>query len=399
MLREKLKQAIQILGEKNIDMWLTFVRETEAVYDPCLDLILGTNCTWQSAFIITRCGKTIAIVGSLDHERIHLTGLYQEIRKYVGSFKEEFLSALNELSPRNIAINTSKSDYMSDGLTHGMYQLLKEYTTNTEYHDRFISSQEIVSALRGRKTASEISRIKAAIQLTEDIYSQVSAYMLPGKSERDVAKYILGLIKQNQVTTAWEENSCPAVFTGPDTAGAHADPTDRKIKKGHVLNIDFGVKKDEYCSDIQRTWYFLKDGETQAPAEVQKGFNTIIEAVQMAKDAIKPGKLGWEIDAIARDYIISKGYPEYPHGLGHQVGRSTHDGAGLLGPRWERYGNVPYLPVEVGQVYTIEPRLPIEGYGVATVEEMIVVTKDGCEWLSHPQKEIFLIPSQIQWVK
>jgi hypothetical protein len=337
MLQEKINQAIQILGKKDVDMWLTFVRETEAAYDPCLDLILGTNCTWQSAFIITRCGKTIAIVGSLDHERIHLTRLYQDIRKYIGSFKEEFLSVLNELSPRNIAINTSKSDYMSDGLTHGMYQLLKEYTSNTEDHDRFISSQEIVSA------------------------------------------------------TAWEENSCPAVFTGPDTAGAHADPTDRKIKKGHVLNIDFGVKKDEYCSDIQRTWYFLKDGETQAPAEIQKGFNTIIDAVQMAKDAIKPGKLGWEIDAVARDHIVSKGYPEYPHGLGHQVGRSTHDGAGLLGPRWERYRNTPYLPIEVGQVFTIEPRLPIEGYGVATVEEMIVVTKDGCEWLSHPQKEIFLI--------
>lgn len=391
MLQEKIAQAIAILEEKNIDMWLTFVRETDVCYDPCLDLILGANVTWQSAFIITRCGKTIAIVGSLDHERVKLTGLFSVIRKYVGSFSEEFIRVLNELNPRSIAINTSKNDYMSDGLSHGMYGLLQDFTNNTDFQQRFVSSEEIVSALRGRKSQTEIDRIKAAIQLTEDIYAQVSTFMQPGQSEKDVARFILDLVKKNKVTSAWEENSCPAVFSGPDTAGAHADPTERKIKKGHVLNIDFGVKKDEYCSDIQRTWYFLRDGETTAPAEVLRGFNTIIESVQMAKDAIRPGKLGWQIDAIARDYIVAQGYPEYPHGLGHQVGRSTHDGAGMLGPRWERYGNTPYLPIEAGQVFTIEPRLPIENYGVATVEEMIVVTEKGCEWLSRPQKEIFII--------
>ena len=391
MLREKIKQAIEILNEKNIDMWLTFVRETEASYDPCLHLILGTNITWQSAFIITRTGKTIAIVGSLDYERVRLTNLYNDIRKYVGSFKEEFIDVLNTINPQQIAINTSKNDYMSDGLTHGMYELLMDFTAGTNFQNSFISSEKIISALRGRKTKTEIERIKGAIRVTENIYTEVSQFMRPGIAEIDVADFILKRVRALGLETAWEENSCPAVFTGPDTAGAHADPTERIIKKGHVLNIDFGVKKDDYCSDIQRTWYFLRDGEKTAPEAVLQGFNTIIESVQMAKDAIRPGKMGWEIDKIARDHIVSKGYPEYPHALGHQVGRSTHDGAGLLGPTWDRYGNVPYLPVEAGQVYTIEPRLPIEGYGVATVEEMIVVTENGCEWLSHPQKEIFLI--------
>ncbi|MGC9363084.1 MAG: M24 family metallopeptidase [Fidelibacterota bacterium] len=391
MLQEKIQQAVDILEEKQIDMWLTFVRETEAIADPCLDLTLGTNVTWQSAFIITRSGKTIAIVGSLDHERVRLTGLYRDIRKYVGGLKDELLTVLNDLNPQTIAINTSKNDYMADGLTHGMYELLMDMTASTKFSDRFVSSEEIVATLRGRKTKTEIERIKAAIQLTENIYAQVSEYMQPGMRELDVARFILDKVAEHGVTTAWEQSSCPAVFTGPDSAGAHADPTERIIQKGHVLNIDFGVKKDEYCSDIQRTWYFLRDSEKEAPAEVLRGFNTIIESVQMAKDAIRPGLMGWEIDKIARDYIISRGYPEFPHGLGHQVGRSTHDGAGMLGPRWERYGDVPYLPIEEGQVYTIEPRLPIEGYGVATVEEMIVVTEDGCEWLSHPQKEIFLV--------
>jgi len=391
MLHEKVNQAHQILQEKNIDMWLTFVRETETSRDPCLDLILGTNCTWQSAFIITRCGKTIAIIGSLDYERIRLTGLYRDIRKYVGGIKAELLSVLKNLKPRNIAINISKDDYMADGLTYGMYEMLQEYTRGTEYHDCFISSQNIIAALRGRKTPAEIARLKAAIQLTEEIYSEVTKFIQPDLTELDIAQHILSLVEKNQVATAWEEETCPAVFTGPDTPGAHAEPTNRKIEKGHVLNIDFGIKKEHYCSDIQRTWYVLRDGETQAPTAVRQGFNTIVEAIQLAKNAIKPGLPGWQIDKIARDHIVSKGYPEYPHALGHQVGRSTHDGAGLLGPRWERYGKVINLPIEVGQVYTLEPRLPIEGYGVATAEEMIVITEKGAEWLSHPQRELFII--------
>ena len=80
-----------------------------------------------------------------------------------------------------------------------------------------------------------------------------------------------------------------------------------------------------------------------------------------------------------------------PLGLGHQVGRSTHDGAGLLCPEWERYGNLPYLKIEENQVYTLEPRINIPGYGVATMEEIIVVRPEGGEFLSEPQRELILI--------
>jgi Xaa-Pro aminopeptidase len=100
---------------------------------------------------------------------------------------------------------------------------------------------------------------------------------------------------------------------------------------------------------------------------------------------------GNAVDALARGYIVEKGYGEFPHALGHQVGQKTHDGAGLLCPVWERYGTLPYLKVEESQVYTLEPRITIPGYGVATAEEIIVVRRDGGEFLSRPQKEVFLI--------
>ncbi|MFH1213141.1 MAG: Xaa-Pro peptidase family protein [Candidatus Neomarinimicrobiota bacterium] len=389
MLKEKIRQAIEILKEQQVDMWLTFVRETETINDPCLDLILGTNCTWQSAFIITAAGQTIAIVGSLDKERIKQTALYEDIRIYIGGFGATLLDVLNEIKPGRIAINTSVNDYMADGLTHGMFQLLMNYIKDTPYRDRLISSEKIIAALRGRKSATEIELIKKSIELTEKIYADVRPQILAGRTEKDIAEIILKMVSVAGVETAWETNSCPAVFTGPLSAGAHADPTARVIQPGHVLNIDFGVKKDGYCSDIQRTWYILKDDEQTAPEPVLRGFAVLLESVRLAIAAIRPGKKGFEIDRIAREHIIANGYPEYQHGLGHQVGRSTHDGAGMLGPRWERYGETVNLPLEIGQVFTIEPRLPIEGYGVATVEEMVVITATGCEYLSHPQEILY----------
>jgi Xaa-Pro aminopeptidase len=97
------------------------------------------------------------------------------------------------------------------------------------------------------------------------------------------------------------------------------------------------------------------------------------------------------MDDIARNFITKSGYEDFPHGLGHQVGRNVHDGGGGLLPRWERYGNSPFMIVEESQVYTIEPRLKVDGYGTATIEEEVFITKEGCEFISKPQKELLLI--------
>ena len=189
---------------------------------------------------------------------------------------------------------------------------------------------------------------------------------------------------------SWEEDHCPSVFAGPQETGAHSGPTDRILRKGEVFNTDFGVIYEKYCSDLQRTWYILRDGETVPPAEVKKGIDTIIESIKRAFAALKPGVKGIEIDRIVREYIVSQGYKEYPHALGHQVGRKAHDGGALLGPDWERYGNLPFIPLEEGQVFTIEPRLYIP-QGVVTIEEMVAITKEGVQWLSPPQQEIYII--------
>lgn len=391
MVKEKVAQAIDILKEKGIDAWLIFARETESTPDPCLELVLGTNCVWQSAFIITAKGDTIAIVGSLDAEKIKETEAYAEVIGYETSLRDPLVKILKRIDPNKIAINHSKNDYMADGLSHGMYQLLIDYLSNTPYVDQLVSSESFVAALRGRKSPAEIERIKGAIKLTQEIFDKVTQWVRPGLSEIQVADFIKREMKEAEVAPAWEEATCPSVFTGPEAVGAHYGPTDRRIQPGHIMIIDFGVKKEGFCSDLQRTWYFLREGESDAPPDVHRAFNTVRDAIQLAAEALRPGVEGHIVDAVARDHITSQGYEEYPHALGHQIGRRAHDGAGLLCPCWERYGNLPYEKVETGQVYTLEPRVTCEGGGVVTIEEIVVVTQDGCEFLSEPQRELICI--------
>lgn len=391
LIREKIAQAIEILREKGIDAWLIFVRETAAMADPTLEMILGTSCTWESAFLITAGGSTAAIVGNLDKANIESTGNYQQVIAFTASIREELRQLLAAHDPQIIALNYSTDDYMADGLTHGMFLLLKKYLRGTPYVKRFVSSEEIVSTLRGRKSATELVRIREAIRITEEIYARVSRFLRVGQSEREIAEFIKEQMRNENVVPAWDETMCPSVFTGPETAGAHYGPTERLTQPGHILNMDFGVKKEGYCSDLQRTWYFLRQGETDAPEVVYRGFYAVRDAIQKAASALRPGVEGWQIDKIARDHIVQKGFEEYPHALGHQVGRRAHDGGGLLCPIWDRYKKLPFKKIEAGQVYTLEPRVTVEGYGVATIEEMVVVQESGAEFLSTPQQEIYLV--------
>ena len=391
IMKEKIAQIPHILAEKNIDMWLTFVRESDTMKDPAMDIFIDRGVTWQSAFIFTKSGEKIVIVGSLDADNIKDSGLYEDVRTYVASIRDTLKQAITQLNPQTIAINRSSNDVMSDGLTCGMFQTLFSILEGTGFENNFVDSAPIINALRGRKTKTETERIKKAIEITEEIFEMVTKNVKAGMTEKEVADMILRDVEKRELTTAWDQHHCPGVFATVEAADAHASPSDRQITKGSVMHIDFGVKYKGYCSDLQRTWYFLADGETQAPEQVKKAFDTVKNSIQESFKAIKPGVEGRAIDKISRDVITTQGFNEYPHALGHQVGRSTHDGAGLFCPEWERYGTLPYLKIEEGQVYTLEPRINLNDYGVVTMEEIIQITNNGAEFLSHPQTELILI--------
>jgi len=142
---------------------------------------------------------------------------------------------------------------------------------------------------------------------------------------------------------------------------------------------------------MQRTFYFLREGETEPPTAVREPFAHIDAAIQLGARTIKPGVRGWEVDKVMRDYFAENDLPVWNYGVGHQMGRACHDGGVLLGPRWERYGELPNQTIEAGHVYVLETGFSIPGFGLAVIEDDFVVTDDGIEWLAPPQRELILI--------
>lgn len=392
LIKEKVNQAIEILKEQQIDMWLTFVRETSGVRDPALDFLIGENdLTWPSALILTRKGEKIAIIGNLEKESLQRLDVFDEILGYDTAVSTLFKETITRLNPDRIAVNTSRNNVHADGLTHAMYEFLREYLAGTPYADRLVSAEPVISAMRGRKTATEQARVKKAIEITEEIFAKTFDFIKVGMTEIEVGAYMHQLAKDYNVDLAWPAENCPAVNSGPNSPVGHNGPTDIKIERGHLIHFDFGVKYEGYCSDIQRIAYVLREGETEAPIEIQRGFITIRTAIEKSREAMKPGVTGNVIDTISREIVADAGYPDYKYALGHQLGRVAHDGGALLGPLWEKYGDSPNQKLEIGQIFTIEPGLPVNGYGYLGLEEDVVMTKSGAEYFHEPQKEIVLL--------
>jgi Xaa-Pro aminopeptidase len=233
--------------------------------------------------------------------------------------------------------------------------------------------------------------MREAVRHALEIFALVGERIAPGRTEEELAAFMHAEVARRGLTAAWNPATCPSVFTGPDTAQAHYGPTARKVEPGHLVTMDFGVRVDGYCSDLQRTWYVARPGETDLPAAVRHGFDSLRASVEAAKAVLKPGARGLDADTAARRTLLDAGYEEYPFALGHQVGRFAHDGTAMLAPAWDKYAQKPYRPLEAGMVFTIEPRLNVPGHGIVSLEEMVVVTETGTEWLGEPQTTLPLL--------
>lgn len=386
---EKSDQACEILREMDLDAWMVWVRETSQMADPVLELILGGDLVWQSALIFTQTGEKIAIIGSLDANGVKPKKIFTRMSTYDHSISETLLKELDRINPKQLAINYSKNDVSADGLTVGMYKILQDYLKESPHIDRLVSAESFISKLRGRKTPTEIARIQRAVDITEEIFDKIAAELKVGLTELEIHSRIHQMMLMYGVGNAWNEDHNPAVDAGPNKEFGHSGPTENKTKHGHLLHFDFGVKYEGYCSDLQRMFFFGLRNEI--PDEAKHAFDTVRDAIQASADAAKPGAIGNEIDTIARDFVKERGYEEYRHALGHQLGRLAHDGGTLLGPYWEKYGNTPSGILEEGNVFTLELYVTTKKYGQVSLEEDIVITKDGCKFLSRPQKEIICV--------
>lgn len=377
---EKHTQAKDLLKQQGIDCWLTFTREGADVLLPFMtgiSYIAGT-----SAFLIFADGPTVAIVA--DYDRTQAEGVFDEIHAYSGDWRDPFNQVLSERNPKQIAVNYSEADFGIDGLTHGMYLLLKRTLEPLGMSDRLISSEPIAERVRALKTKEEVERMRRACEITERIFDDVTGMLRPGLTEIDVQQFINERMETYGVTPAWDAAFCPSVVAGDREAG-HTPSTTNPINAGDTVRIDFGVFHEDYCSDMQRTWYIKRPGETSVPDDVVHRFNAVRDGIALAMELIKPGVVGWDVDAPVRNLIAERGYT-FTHALGHQLGRMVHDGGMVLGPNNARYGDRSGGVIEEGMVFTLEPCI----HG-AQIEEDIVVTADGCEYLVPPQTELIVV--------
>jgi len=380
--QEKLGQIPAILRQVDLDCWLVWVRETVQAPDPVLPLILGAELVWPSALLFTADGERIAIVGSFDAPVVP-DELYTRVVPYTEGIAKHLRAELDRLGPRTIGINESRSDVAADGLTVGMKSILTDMLASTAHGDKLKSAERLIGHLRGRKSPTEQARIREAVRVTESLLAELDSFLAVGQTEAQIQEYVHRRMAELGVGFAWQSAGNPAVDAGPDKPFGHGAPSSNRTKAGHLLHIDFGVQTAGYSADIQRMYFF--GAPDQIPEEVAHAFDTVRDAITRAAGFLRPGVRGQDVDEVARSYVVERGYPPFVHALGHQIGRFAHDGGTLLGPPWERYGDAPSGVVEPGNVFTLELYVPTEFYGQVSLEEDVLVTDEGCEFLSHPQ--------------
>jgi len=379
-MKSKGEQALEILREKSIDCWVILIREGK---EKAVELLLEKGFVGESAFIFTRDRK-IAVVASYDKERVE----DMEVLTYTKGIREVLPSVLKEISPRKIYMNFSEHDHTIDSLTHGLFIKFQTILEEIAFAGEVLSSEVFLEELRSVKIPEEIRRIREAVRVTEEIFEELPNFVHEGVTEIEILEKMTDLTYKSGCELAWED---PAVTFGLQTELGHRISSKRKLKKNESIHIDFGVKYDGYCSDVQRVFYYGKN----PPQEMVRAFETIKKAQEASMQVIEPGKKGYEIDGTARKIITENGYPEYNHGLGHQIGREVHDGGCILGPLWERYEKNSRKPVKEGNVFTVEPS--IHGKVNLGLEDDIVVNIRKEKLLKYRVERILLVSAFNLW--
>ncbi|MFK8793119.1 M24 family metallopeptidase [Planococcus plakortidis] len=254
------------------------------------------------------------------------------------------------------------------------------FATYSQYQEKLTATLEPVSGviekLRMVKSPEELEVLKAAAKIADDAFEHICSYIKAGMTELEVSNELEFFMRSQGATSSSFDI---IVASGLRSALPHGVASDKKIEQGDLITLDFGALYNGYVSDITRT---VAVGEPSD--KLKEIYQVVLDSQMLALEKIKPGMTGIEADAIARDYIKSKGYGEaFGHSTGHGIGLEVHEGPGLS------FRSETVL--EPGMAVTVEPGIYLPGIGGVRIEDDILITETGNERLTHSSKELRIL--------
>ena len=330
-------------------------------------VITASNTFYLSGYESTNC--RILITNDKDYFFTDMRYL-EEAKNAIGDRFEVLLGGVEEI--KGIVDDLGvKALGVEENVSYGEYRSLEELFKGVE----FVAVDEAFSKIRAIKTEREISLIKTAQSVTETAFNEILPFIKEDVTEIEIAARLEYIMLKNGCELAFDS----IVAFGENGSKPHAHRSERKLRRGEFVTMDFGAKYKGYCSDMTRTVALGAVDERKARA-----YNAVLEANKLAEKAIKIGEKCCDIDAVARNYLAKFSLDKFfSHSLGHSVGVDIHE-MPAFSPRCEEV-------LKEGMIITVEPGVYLEGDFGLRIEDMALVTKSGAEILTHADKNLIVL--------